>query len=276
MAESLEVWEVIHKPWDKLGAIVRTGGKGGKITCKPKSLESLLRRPAILKIDPMDFLTGWSNGAVACWPKGEAPGRPTNTKSLKPDIPPDTPDKTDGLGTESSKRVIKCTLRPRGWPPGSAKARSGDAPDAVPRIDPREEETESDGEGGVSTAQAEQAKSAANSTLPPHGVEFKTRVIIWPRGGGEEVESFIVDEPSDLPGDEWLAHYEERFGAPSETAFTDTEFGASVNIGWVFAVPDTFEVPGCWRPRCLHMSRQRSVSTARLALMTMVVLSPRP
>ena len=32
----------------------------------------------------------------------------------------------------------------------------------------------------------------------------------------------------------------------------------------------------CWRPRCLHMSRQRSVSTARLALMTMVVLSPRP
>ena len=32
----------------------------------------------------------------------------------------------------------------------------------------------------------------------------------------------------------------------------------------------------CWRPRCLHMSRQRSVSTARQASMTMAVLSPRP
>jgi hypothetical protein len=34
--------------------------------------------------------------------------------------------------------------------------------------------------------------------------------------------------------------------------------------------------PGCWRPRCLHMSRQRSVSTARQASMTMAVLSLRP
>jgi hypothetical protein len=32
----------------------------------------------------------------------------------------------------------------------------------------------------------------------------------------------------------------------------------------------------CWRPRCLHMSRQRSVSTARQASMTMAVLSLRP
>jgi len=57
MAESLEVWDVIHEPWDLLGTIVRPGGKSGKITCKPKSLESLLRRPAILKIDPMDLLS---------------------------------------------------------------------------------------------------------------------------------------------------------------------------------------------------------------------------
>jgi hypothetical protein len=32
----------------------------------------------------------------------------------------------------------------------------------------------------------------------------------------------------------------------------------------------------CWRPRCLHMSRKRSVSMARQASMTMAVLSPRP
>jgi len=82
MAESLEVFDVIHSPWDKLGTIVRTGGKGGKITCEPKDLEQLLRRPAILKMDPMVFLTGWSNGAVACWPNGEAPGAPKGTEVL--------------------------------------------------------------------------------------------------------------------------------------------------------------------------------------------------
>ena len=79
MAEQLDVFDVIHEPWDLLGTIVRTGGKGGKITCEPQRLEQLLRRPAILKMDPMEFLTGWSNGAVACWPKGEAPGAPTTT-----------------------------------------------------------------------------------------------------------------------------------------------------------------------------------------------------
>jgi hypothetical protein len=82
MAESLEVFDVIHSPWDLIGTIVCIGGKDGKITCEPKDLEQLLRRPAILKIDPMDFLTGWSNGAVACWPKGEAPGAPTTKKPV--------------------------------------------------------------------------------------------------------------------------------------------------------------------------------------------------
>ena len=85
---NLEAWEVLHSPWSRIGTIVRTGGKSGKITCEPKNLEQLLRRPAILKIDPMDFLTGWSPGAVACWPKGEAPGAPTargrTSKALSP------------------------------------------------------------------------------------------------------------------------------------------------------------------------------------------------
>ena len=46
MSDDLEVWEVLHSPWSKLGTIVRTGGKGGTIACKPKSLESLLRNQA--------------------------------------------------------------------------------------------------------------------------------------------------------------------------------------------------------------------------------------
>jgi hypothetical protein len=66
MSDNLEAWEVIHSPWSRIGTIVRTGGKGGKITCEPKNLEQLLRGPTILKQDPMDFLTGWSNGVVAC------------------------------------------------------------------------------------------------------------------------------------------------------------------------------------------------------------------
>ena len=40
--------------------------------------------------------------------------------------------------------------------------------------------------------------------------------------------------------------------------------------------PDGTYAYVCWRPRCLHMSRQRSVSTTRQASMTMAVLSPRP
>jgi hypothetical protein len=44
------------------------------MTCTPPDLQCLLHRPTDLKMDPMDFLTGWSNGVVACWPKGEAPG----------------------------------------------------------------------------------------------------------------------------------------------------------------------------------------------------------
>jgi hypothetical protein len=60
MAESLQVWDVVHSPWDFIGTIVRTGGKDGKITCKSQRREQLLRRLAILKMDPMDYLTGWS------------------------------------------------------------------------------------------------------------------------------------------------------------------------------------------------------------------------
>ena len=79
VSDYLVVYDVIHSPWDLIGTIVRTGGKGGKITCEPQRLEQLLRPPTILKRDPMDLLTGWSNGAVACWPRGQAPGAPTTT-----------------------------------------------------------------------------------------------------------------------------------------------------------------------------------------------------
>ena len=75
-SESLEVWSVLEKPWQRMGTIVRQGGRDGEIVCTPPDLEFLLNRPNILGYDPMDYLTGWCNTAVACWPKGEAPGAP--------------------------------------------------------------------------------------------------------------------------------------------------------------------------------------------------------
>jgi hypothetical protein len=75
-SESLEVWSDLYKPtWTRLGTIVREGGRHGRIVCTPESLECLLRRPQLLGYDAMDWLSGWSNAAVACWPKGEAPGQ---------------------------------------------------------------------------------------------------------------------------------------------------------------------------------------------------------
>ncbi len=76
-SESLEVWAVNREPWEKLGTIIRPGGRHGTITCTPESWSCLLRRPQLLGYEPMDFLTGWCNTAVACWPRGTAPGAPT-------------------------------------------------------------------------------------------------------------------------------------------------------------------------------------------------------
>jgi hypothetical protein len=65
-SESLEVWGVNIKPWQRMGTIVRRGGRHGKIVCTPEGLDCLLRRPQLLGYDAMDYLTGWCNTAVAC------------------------------------------------------------------------------------------------------------------------------------------------------------------------------------------------------------------
>jgi len=75
----LEVWSVLDRPWTKLGTIVCQGGRSSRIVCTPPDLDCLLNRPKLLGYDPMDYLTGWYNTAVACWPKGEAPGAPKTT-----------------------------------------------------------------------------------------------------------------------------------------------------------------------------------------------------
>jgi hypothetical protein len=60
-----------------LGTIIRKGGRNGTIVCVPPSLDCLLHCPSLPGYDAMEYLTGWCNTAVACWPKGEAPGAPT-------------------------------------------------------------------------------------------------------------------------------------------------------------------------------------------------------
>jgi hypothetical protein len=76
-SESLEVWSVLSKPWERLGTIIRRGGRHGTIVCTPQDRDCLLNRPKLLGYDAMDYLTGWTNCAVACWPRGQAPGAPT-------------------------------------------------------------------------------------------------------------------------------------------------------------------------------------------------------
>jgi hypothetical protein len=72
-----------------------------------------------------------------------------------------------------------------------------------------------------------------------------TRVIVQPRGGGDPVENFDSAEDPSTEVDTWLAGYQGRFGEPIDTAFTVAPgIEGPVSIGWLFAVPDSFELPG--------------------------------
>jgi len=50
MSGNLEVFDAIHSPWTPIGTIVRTGGKGGKITCEPQRPGATASPPS----DPQD------------------------------------------------------------------------------------------------------------------------------------------------------------------------------------------------------------------------------
>jgi hypothetical protein len=76
-------------------------------------------------------------------------------------------------------------------------------------------------------------------------VEIYTRVILQPVGGGEPVETFDIPEDPTVEVDTLLATYTNRFGAPFEFAFTAApDIEGPIEIGWLFAVPHTFQVPG--------------------------------
>ena len=50
MSGNLEVFDAIHSPWTPIGTIVRTGRKGGKITCEPQRPGATASPPS----DPQD------------------------------------------------------------------------------------------------------------------------------------------------------------------------------------------------------------------------------
>jgi hypothetical protein len=73
------VWSDLYKPtWTRLRTIIRRGGRHGKIVCTPESLSCLLRRPALIGYDAMDWLTRWGRRVLA-----EGPGSRSAEDRLK-------------------------------------------------------------------------------------------------------------------------------------------------------------------------------------------------
>jgi hypothetical protein len=53
-------------------------GTPNVIVCTPPQTSIVCSTvPTLLGYDPMDYLTGRCNTAIACWPEGKAPGAPT-------------------------------------------------------------------------------------------------------------------------------------------------------------------------------------------------------
>jgi hypothetical protein len=71
-----------------------------------------------------------------------------------------------------------------------------------------------------------------------------SKVIIEPKGGGEPVNTFTSPLPPDVELDTVRSYYCQRFGEPTEVAFTETSGLGRVAIGWVFDLPEDFDVSG--------------------------------
>lgn len=76
-------------------------------------------------------------------------------------------------------------------------------------------------------------------------MQIITRAVIQSVNDGEVVETFDTPEDERLEADQLLARYSAVFGEPLDLAYTRIEsIDVPVNIGWVFAVPERFTVPG--------------------------------
>lgn len=72
-----------------------------------------------------------------------------------------------------------------------------------------------------------------------------TRVIVQPLGGGQPLNDFYRPEDETTEFDTILAVYTRSFGEPFEIALTQVPgVEKPIMIGWLFSVPDTFDLPG--------------------------------
>jgi hypothetical protein len=76
-------------------------------------------------------------------------------------------------------------------------------------------------------------------------LQLVTRAVVQPSGGGEPVDIFDLPLPPELEADLLLAYYTQTLGEPLEAAIAEVAgVDGPVPVGWVFEVPESFEVPG--------------------------------
>jgi len=73
------------------------------------------------------------------------------------------------------------------------------------------------------------------------GPQYKYRAIIWPKGGGEVLDSKVIPLRPHVEPSTMLAHFESRYGAATDSAHTMAD-GKRIDIGWVFDAPTDVDV----------------------------------
>ena len=74
---------------------------------------------------------------------------------------------------------------------------------------------------------------------------FWTQSIVEPRkSGGKAVDTSVTEVPADIDFDGLLGFYAEQLGDPIDAAYTDIPDVGRIDIGWVFDVPDGWDLPG--------------------------------
>lgn len=73
---------------------------------------------------------------------------------------------------------------------------------------------------------------------------YWTQVIVQPKAGGEPVHTSVTEVPDDVEFDSLLGYYTELLGEPYEAAYADVEELGRVDVGWVFEVPQSFDLSG--------------------------------
>lgn len=69
-----------------------------------------------------------------------------------------------------------------------------------------------------------------------YGVPYKYQAIIWPKGGGEVLDSRVIPLRPHVEPSTMLAYFESRYGPALDRAHTVAD-DKQIDIGWVFDAP---------------------------------------